>query len=274
MLEQAQKDSLTGFFTREGLYPFLESLILENKAAKKNFSVMLIDLNHFKKFNDKYGHLFGDEILKYATSTLHITFSECQCRFFRYGGDEFVGVLLDKGPKEALKLVGHCKYNLSHRPFLFKNKLYKIGISCGICGYPFDGDSPQELIKKADEAMYFSKRHGRKLIVLSGRINYLKLKMVLTSFISAGLIAGVLFGLYKFSLKGPIQSGISKLKDITVVTGLHSDTVILKSGAVFKGKVISESDTKVVLSLSLGKDEGTITFDKSDIAEIKYKSPR
>ena len=59
MLDQTQVDSLTGCFVRGALSPFLERLIIEGKAKAKNFPMALIDLDRFKKFNDKYGHLFG-----------------------------------------------------------------------------------------------------------------------------------------------------------------------------------------------------------------------
>ena len=124
MLEEAQKDFLTGFYLRESLKPFLEKLMLDSSIKKRHFSVALIDLDHFKRFNDKFGHNFGDEILKYAVSTIRLTFQGIQSYFFRYGGDEFIVVFPEKGPRETFNLIRKCSYNLNHRLFLYKNKFY------------------------------------------------------------------------------------------------------------------------------------------------------
>lgn len=86
MFEQVQKDYLTGFFLRESLNTFLEKLISYSTVNKERFSLVLIDLDKFKKFNDTYGHSFGDEILKYVASMLRLSFPENPFYFFRYGG--------------------------------------------------------------------------------------------------------------------------------------------------------------------------------------------
>ncbi|MDD5255162.1 MAG: GGDEF domain-containing protein, partial [Candidatus Omnitrophica bacterium] len=86
MAENVCPDFLTGFSLRDSLYPTLEKLMLEFQAQKKPFSLALLDLDRFKKFNDKFGHDFGDEILRYASSTLRMTVSEVQSLLFRYGG--------------------------------------------------------------------------------------------------------------------------------------------------------------------------------------------
>lgn len=137
MLEQAPKDFLTGFFSRDSLGGFLENIIIESNLKKKIFTIALIDLDRFKRFNDKFGHAFGDEVLKYATSTLRLTFHNEQCYLFRFGGDEFIAVFPDKEPQEILRLFKRCNYNMLHRHFLYANKLYKVTISCGIAYQSF-----------------------------------------------------------------------------------------------------------------------------------------
>ncbi len=267
MLDQAQVDSLTGCFVRGALSPFLERLILECKAETKSFTMALIDLDRFKKFNDKYGHLFGDEILKYVTSTLRMTFSERQCSFFRYGGDEFIGAFFDAAPNEILRLLRHCNYNLVHRPFLFKNKFYRITLSCGIASFPYDGNTVEGLIKKADEAMYLSKRYGRNRVILASRIKHLKLLRIFIVIVSIATVCGSLFITY---IK-IIQPVVNRIKDGEFVAKPDKlDAVILKSGLVLEGRILEETADKVILNLSLGKGEGTVTFNKSEISRIRY----
>lgn len=273
MVEQMQKDCLTGFFARESLSPFLERLVLEAKLGQKKFSLALIDLDRFKNFNDKFGHIFGDEILKYATSTLRLTFSMDICYFFRYGGDEFIGVFPGKEPKEILRLGQQCNYNLLHRPFLYANKFYKITMSCGISCFPTDATTAEELIKKADEAMYFSKRSGRNLITLASRIKYLKFRRIAFLITSIIIILYSVLLFYKLSFKKIIQPAVRQIQNIKIITKPENlDTVILKSGAVLEGNIVYEDRGKVTLKLYLEKGEGITNFDKSEIAQIKYGS--
>lgn len=269
MLEQTQIDSLTGCFVRGALSPFLERLIIESRTRGKSFSMALIDLDHFKKFNDKFGHIFGDEILKYVTSTLRMTFSEQQSNFFRYGGDEFIGAFIDNEPKEILRLLRQCNYNLVHRPFLFRNKFYRITLSCGIVSFPFDGKTIEELIKKADEAMYLSKRYGRNRVTLASRIKYLKLVRI---FILIGSI-GIIFCSMFIAYIRIIQPTVNQIKNIEIVTKSKKlDAIILKSGMVFEGRILTETEDKVTLNLYLDKGEGLMTFNKPEIAQIRYGS--
>lgn len=274
MLEQSQKDSLTGFFLRGSLSPFLERLIIETNVHGKNFSIILVDLDRFKKFNDKFGHMVGDEILRYATSTLRLTFSEHQCHFFRYGGDEFIGVFPEKEPKEIAPLVRQCNYNLFHRPFLFKNKFYRFTISGGIAGFPFDGKTVDDLIQKADEALYFSKRHGRSMVTLASRIKYLKFMRIFIMIVSIIVTFSSLFILYKLTFKKIIAPTMSHLGGIKIVTPQpeNLDVVILKSGASFEGRIVGETEDKLIINLYLDTGTGEMTFDKSEIANIQYGS--
>jgi len=271
MLDQTRKDFLTGFILRETLNPFLDNLIIQAKAQNKFFSIAVIDLDRFKKFNDKFGHIFGDEILKYAAATLRLTFSETQAYFFRYGGDEFVAVFPDSKPQETFRLMRQCGYNLAHRPFLFKNKLYPITLSSGISNFPSDAQEPDDLIKKADVAMYYSKRHGRNLVSLYNKITFLKLRRILAQIISVIIILVSAFIFYQTALKKFIQPALGQIKKMRITTTPRDlDKIVLKSGTVFEGRILAEDDKQVILSLYLGKEEGTMAFAKKEIVTIEY----
>jgi len=272
MLEQAPKDFLTGFFQRDSLKPYLEKLILDTTLKKKWFSLALIDLDRFKRFNDKYGHPFGDEILKYAVSTLRLTFQGLQCYFFRYGGDEFVVVFPEKESKEALNLLRRCTYNLRHRLFLYKNKFYKITFSIGIACFPSDGKTQEGLLKKADDAMYFSKNYGRNLVTLAGRIKYLKIRNVFIILGSIFIVALSLFISYQFIFKDALKYTFRKIESMKIITKkpVDLDTVVLKSGEIFEGKVLEETNDRVVFNLYLQRGEGTVVFKKEELSSIKY----
>ena len=172
---QPQRDYLTGFYLRDAFYTSLERLIIDATSKKKTFLLVLIDLDGFKKFNDKFGHLFGDEVLKHVASIVRLFFPENLC--FRFGGDEFVALLADKDPKEAFNLLLKLKNHMAQFPFLSEGKSYqtfKISFSCGIAEFPSDGQKMEELIKKADEAMYFSKHYGHNFINFANKMKYIK----------------------------------------------------------------------------------------------------
>lgn len=271
MLDQSQKDYLTGFYLRGSLSALLEKLVVDARLNKKDFSIVLVDLDHFKKFNDKFGHPFGDEILKYAASVLRLTFYTGTRYLFRYGGDEFIIVLPERDQKEAFHLLRQCTYNIIHRPFLFKNKFYRITISCGIASFPYDGDRPEKLIYNADKAMYFSKRHGHNFITLAGKIGYLRLRNFFLMLGSTCILLWFLFVIYDVFLKNIIEPKIRQIKYIGIVTEPRDvDSIILKTGIIFKGHIVEETEDKVILKLYLDEGEGLCVFDRSEIMKIRY----
>lgn len=273
MTEIIQKDHLTGFFLREALDSFLKRLIADAEAGKKSFSIALIDLDKFKKYNDKFGHLFGDEVIKYAAGILRSTLYGDPNYYYRYGGDEFIVIFPDTEPEKAANLLRQCICNTFQQPFLFKKSFYKITMSYGVASYPHDGNSRDELIKKADEAMYYSKQSGANQITLAGRLAYLKTRKWLTAL---GVVCGiVLVGAvsYRLVFKTVISPTIRGIKSIKIVTKPKNlDRIILKDGSLYEGWIIKETEKEVVLKLYLKKGEGTLTFNKSKGLKIKYGS--
>jgi len=269
MLEGAKRDYLTGFFTRDALEPLLEKLVLEDALKEKVFSIALFDLDHFKGYNDKYGHVFGDEILKYASSTLRMSFREDECYIIRYGGDEFIGIFPNKNSKETLQLVRQCNYNVSRRPFLFQNKLYKLSISCGIATFPSDAKTIEKLIQQADGAMYFSKHHGRNFTTIVSSIRAMRLRrnLILTLFVS--MLLAALFLSYRLFFKKIIEEDE---EGQILPRPENLDIIILKDGTVFEGYISEETNDMLQLELYLQKGKGTTVFNKANIAEIRYGS--
>ena len=270
--KHSEKDFLTGFFLREAFHAFLKEVLLDSRLKKTHFSLLLLDLDHFKKFNDKFGHLFGDEILKYVASTMRLSFPPGTSRIFRYGGDEFLVVLPTSNLKEAVDIVGSFKFNLAHRPFLFKNKLFKITSSCGISGFPADGNTPEELVKKADQAMYFSKRHGRNRTTLSCKINTINMQYMIVLLVSLFLVVGGLFYSYKYALKVPIQKTLNAMSTVRVTTGPREkdmDLILLKNGNVLKGRITSETPETLTMEIFLNKGRATISVKMSEVKSVK-----
>ncbi|MFH1454034.1 MAG: GGDEF domain-containing protein [Armatimonadota bacterium] len=274
MLEHEQQDELTGFLVRKSFIAFMETILYKSKVAKSNFSIVLLDVDHFKKFNDKFGHPFGNMILKYIASTLRLNLQDTIHQIFRYGGDEFVIVFLDMKPEEAYKSMLRCKFILANRPFLYGSKLFHVTISCGIAGFPQDADRMEELVAKADKAMYFSKRHGRYGIITQiGKLPLIKFCINSTIAISIATIFLSFYIIYNNALKDVIRPIKRKITDIKIISKSGDlDVLIMKNGRIFEGYIIDETQDKVFINLCVEKGTGKAVFDKKDISKITRRT--
>ena len=129
-----EKDFLTGCLSKEAIGSTLDSVRAQSSFNKTSFSVLVIDLDHFKAYNDKYGHIDGDEVLKYFSSTLRLSIGEEDGIIFRFGGDEFVVVFPDKSAEEAYSIAVDIIKAFRKRPFLSRGSSYRGFISCALPG--------------------------------------------------------------------------------------------------------------------------------------------
>jgi diguanylate cyclase (GGDEF)-like protein len=270
-LNQEKIDFLTGFPLRESLYIFMEGLINTSVSAGNKFSIAVVDIDHFKRFNDSFGHDFGDKILKEATNILQLVLKN-NSSIFRYGGDEFVMVFPDKSLKEVIVLMRTCLNNMRIHPFMYNNKKYKITFSCGIATFPSDHNTIEGLIRKADRAMYFSKRRGRNHITVASSIKYIILRNVFISILIAGIVVVSIFLSRSSIFKEFIPSVVERVKSIRITTKPKNlDTVIFKNGVVFQGHILEDLADRIIINLEFDRGSGTTVFYKKDIEKIKYK---
>ncbi|MBN3037959.1 MAG: GGDEF domain-containing protein [Candidatus Omnitrophica bacterium] len=274
-LSGVQKDFLTGFYNREQLNPTLEKRISDANIHKKKFCILLVDIDHFKKINDTYGHLWGDEFLKYVSSTLRLTLQD-QGVIFRYGGDEFVVVFKDPDPKKAFALAKTFNVVMRNRPFLFNGKLFRITISCGLATFPDDARDSENLMKIADKAMYYSKRYGRNMTIPANKIGLYKLKRMVSLSVKA-LVVFIIVGFvgsyfFKDQIKAYIPQGLGGrgFKNVIPVKFDTDTKVILKTGDVILGRKVAEDENTLVLEMAMGRGSGKITVEKSKILSIEY----
>ncbi len=169
--KEAQTDALTGLANRRGLEKVFE---LERIRAKQNmvpFSVILMDIDHFKKVNDAYGHLVGDSLLKGIARILtqYLRRNDVAARF---GGEEFLVVLPETDIDGASTVAKKIQKALSRKEWKVKESGKRIGavtVSMGVAKYTMN--EPQEaLVKRADDALYQAKRSGRNQIVTQADI--------------------------------------------------------------------------------------------------------
>lgn len=165
--EKADKDGLTGLLLRRAFINHLKPILQESQANSLTFALALIDVDHFKKVNDTYGHIAGDAVLEYFGGLLSRRFrvEDLRCR---WGGEEFVvafrhvtGETIKGSLERALEeFRTHCfsGENLEH---------FSVTFSSGVASFPLDGGSIEDLVRIADQRLYKAKETGRNRIISS-----------------------------------------------------------------------------------------------------------
>jgi diguanylate cyclase (GGDEF)-like protein len=161
----ANTDALSGLYNYRYFYEQLEREIKEAQEYHYPLSLIVLDVDYFKKYNDTYGHLEGDMILKELGEVLKESIRKTDVAA-RYGGDEFMVVLPRMERKEAIRFAERMRIKVKERPFPKEEAqpLGDITISLGIAVYPEDAGTTEELVKKADRAMYTAKNTGRNRV--------------------------------------------------------------------------------------------------------------
>ncbi len=162
--EQAQRDPLTGLYNRRYFDATLQREMARCTRERQPLSLMLIDVDFFKKINDGYGHQAGDEVLKKLALFLNqrARATDIVCRF---GGEEFL-VLLPNMPSDiAFERAEQWRLAFAESHTLLGELRLSATMSIGIATFPDDGTAPQELIQCADQAMYQAKSQGRNRVV-------------------------------------------------------------------------------------------------------------
>lgn len=167
MEDMATKDGLTGIYNRRHFQLQLNSMFEEIKRNNGNLSIVLFDIDKFKSVNDTYGHLFGDEAIKMVARLANKYAKQYGGIAGRYGGEEFVMAYPGRNMEETLKFMEDLHNEIKNEPLNYNNeKDVYINVSMGITYYPEFCDSAEGLLNRADNAMYYSKKHGRGRITL------------------------------------------------------------------------------------------------------------
>lgn len=162
---RALSDNLTKAYNRDYLEQELKRLFISAKAEGRTFSVLMLDLDHFKTYNDVNGHIKGDIALIQLVKILHAVCSG-QNTVARYGGEEFTVLLPDKGIKEAFATAERIRESVYEYRFVNEQCLPngRLSVSIGISTYRDDIKAPDEILEEADVALYRAKGSGRNVL--------------------------------------------------------------------------------------------------------------
>ncbi len=161
-------NNLTGLYNTRYLYQTLDKLIEQSKLFRKPFSLVFMDMDHFKQVVDTYGHLNGSQALKEVANTIK-TCIKRPCFGVAYGGDEFVIVLPGFDKVQATKTVEQIRTQMKQTTYLTKaGHRVQLGASFGIATYPDDTDNREGLLALADQAMFHIKVTDKGSIGITG----------------------------------------------------------------------------------------------------------
>jgi diguanylate cyclase (GGDEF)-like protein len=157
-------DSLTGLYNRTRLPELLAKELARSKRHQHPFSVLMVDIDHFKRFNDTHGHQAGDDLLRRFAEILKSSLRSCDFGA-RYGGEEFLIMLTETGPEGALGFAEKLRQSVEEFRL---NGERAVTVSIGGASFPEHGGDVESIISQADTALYRCKREGRNRVALAG----------------------------------------------------------------------------------------------------------
>lgn len=164
--QKAIKDQRTGLYNHGYFEELLEKELNRSRSQQKQFSLAILDLDNFKKFNDTFGHLKGDKLLEFVAKLL---LKECKPHDFivaRYGGEEFTVIMPDKDEKEAFQFINSLRKRLNDSHYegadIFPHGC--LSFSAGVTEFRIGITDKSQLLDKADQALYYAKAQGKNLV--------------------------------------------------------------------------------------------------------------
>jgi diguanylate cyclase (GGDEF)-like protein len=160
-----QTDGLTGLFNHKHFQERLNQEFQRIQRIPQPLSLLLIDIDFFKKINDTYGHPAGDMVLKKLAQILKKTLRGIDI-IARYGGEEFAAVLMGTDRGGARKMAERLRSKVMENTFQTDEGAINITLSIGVATHPHDAETKDEIISRADQALYYAKEHGRNQVCL------------------------------------------------------------------------------------------------------------
>jgi len=164
--QSALRDPLTGTGNRIAMEQTLQREIDMSRRHLQPLSVLMLDIDHFKRVNDSHGHSAGDDVLKAVAASIKSQLRNVDM-VFRYGGEEFL-ILLSNTGREAAQMVGErLRHAAQAEEYFVDGQLIDLTVSLG-CSTLLPGESADSLLRRADSALYVAKREGRNRLAMAG----------------------------------------------------------------------------------------------------------
>lgn len=160
----AHTDALTKVFNKGHIMEVLEAEFKRAKALQQEFSLIILDLDHFKKINDTHGHDAGDMVLRESCALVRNRILPKSAVMGRFGGEEFLIVLPNTGLEDAMAIGENVRSALEKNAFNYEGKRIPVTSSVGVAEMAVDVDSSQAIFKLADKAVYSAKQSGRNKV--------------------------------------------------------------------------------------------------------------
>lgn len=165
MKVEARTDFLTGLYNRRYIVESLDQLLEQAKLHKLDFSLFMLDIDHFKLINDRFGHEAGDAVLQQITQIM-LKNTRCEEIIGRFGGEEFIGFLPEVGVEEA-EMIAERLRKIAEHICVIGSQNIKVTVSIGVSQWSTrDNDDVQSLLKRIDKALYRAKDKGRNCTVV------------------------------------------------------------------------------------------------------------
>jgi len=156
-------DSLTGLYVHRYFHERLRDEVKSSLRNKIDISLLMLDLDDFKLYNDRYGHSAGDLVLKHISSILK-NFAEPYDIISRYGGEEFALLLLNKNKQSAVKVAESIRRSISGAPLVLRRARAEITVSIGVASCPAEAKTSEEFLMLADSRLYKAKESGKNRV--------------------------------------------------------------------------------------------------------------
>ncbi|MBI5873574.1 MAG: sensor domain-containing diguanylate cyclase [Candidatus Omnitrophica bacterium] len=162
---RAHKDSLTDLWNHGYFQYFFEEKLKQAKDHVSYMSIIMVDIDNFKNYNDTWGHQKGDDILSKISRIIADSSRKIDC-VCRYGGEEFAIILPDATKKDAVVIAERIRANIEQHSFISESghPHQNLTVSLGVASFPEDGTNKDELIRAADSALYEAKRAGKNKV--------------------------------------------------------------------------------------------------------------
>ncbi|QIA27724.1 GGDEF domain-containing protein [Thermaerobacter sp. PB12/4term] len=168
--QKAETDGLTGLLNHRSFYETLSGLLREGRDRGRPVSLVLLDVDHFKRFNDRYGHRSGDRVLQEVAGLLCADVRRTDV-VFRYGGEEFAVLLPGASSQEALDIAERLRSRVESHLFRdARNRpVGRVTVSAGVATFPDHAGTAEQLVEAADQALYAAKYSSRNAVRVCGQ---------------------------------------------------------------------------------------------------------